>query len=122
MAPMTSNAAWLLFAVRIRQFQRDRELLACVNGRMRRFVCISGGADPDYQLRQSVRARLADGRLFKVSGVSVERRGSGHPCVVCGQLIALPNPEREVEENGRRAVAHDDCYRLWREECRKPAT
>lgn len=85
---------------------------------MRRLVSISGGADPDHELRQSIRERLADGRLFKVSGLSVERRGTGYPCVVCGQVIEPQNPEREVEEDGRVAVAHDDCYRLWCEECR----
>jgi hypothetical protein len=122
MAPTTSNAGWLLFAARVHWYQRDRELRACVNGRARRLVRIAGGADPNCHLRQSIRERLADGRLFRVSGVSVERRGTGQPCVVCGQVIERSNPEREVEEDGRLAVAHDDCYRLWREECRQPTT
>ena len=89
---------------------------------MGRFACISGGADLDQELRLLIRKRLADGRLFRVGGVSVERRGTGRPCVVCGQIIELPKPEREVEENGYRAVVHDDCYRLWRDECRRATT
>ena len=116
----TTNAGWLLFASKIQQYQRDRELLACLNRRARRFVCISGGADPDHELRQSVRARLADGRLFRASGVSVARRGRGHPCVICGQAIESANVEREVEDRDVLAVAHDDCYRIWREESRRP--
>jgi hypothetical protein len=119
---MTRNSAWLLFSARVRQFQRDRELLACVDGRMRRLVPsraapTRSGAMPVDPRKAGRWAALSDGRLFKVSGLSVERRGTGHPCVVCGQVIELPNPEREVEEDGRVAVAHDDCYRLWREEC-----
>lgn len=116
LSPITSNAGWLLLAAKIQQYQRHRELLACVNGRTRRLVCIAGGADPDAELRQSVRERLADGRLFKASGLSVARRGAGQPCVVCGQRIEKANVEREVEEHGIVAVAHDDCYRIWREE------
>jgi hypothetical protein len=119
MAQMTSNVGWLLLAARVGRYQRGRELLACVNGRTRRLVCISGGADPDEQLRRSVRERIADGRLFRASGMSVARRGSGQPCLICGQVIDKTSIEREVEEREMVAIAHDDCYRVWREASRQ---
>lgn len=109
-----------MFATKVHQYQRDRELWCLVNGRTRRLICISGGADPNEELRQSVRERLKDGRLFRASGISVARRGRGQPCVICGQTIEQGNVEREVEEYGVVAVAHDDCYRIWREESRRP--
>lgn len=122
MTTIESNAAWLLFTAKVHHYQRERGLLACLVGRARGLVYISGGggADPDHELRQSVRERLADGRLFFASGMSIARRGRGHPCVVCGQTIDQANVEREVEDDhGAVAVAHDDCYRIWREESRR---
>jgi len=80
-AHKASNAGWLMFTARAR------------------FKLISGGADPDHDVRQAVRERLADGRLFPVDGVSVARRGSGQLCVVCGRVIvsaddrSLENPD-----------------------------
>jgi hypothetical protein len=120
MAPNPSNAGWLLFAVKVHQYQRDRELLACVNGRTRRLICISGGGDRDEELRRSVRERIANGRLFRASGLSVARRGTERPCLVCGRAIEPTSVEREVEDREVIAIAHDDCYRLWREESRRP--
>lgn len=103
-AHKASNAGWLMFTARAR------------------FKLISGGADPDHDVRQAVRERLADGRLFPVDGVSVARRGSGQLCVVCGRVIN-PSQEERVVEGGRgdaRAVTHAPCYCLWREESRRP--
>jgi hypothetical protein len=98
------NVGWLLFVLRA---QRRRQRLL-----------ISGGSDADKEFRQQVRERLADGRLFLAHGVSTLRRGSGRPCIVCGKTIT-DTQEHEVE--GPRdtvALAHPDCYRVWREESR----
>jgi hypothetical protein len=116
-----SNAGWLMFAIRVHQYQWERELLTGVIESTGGLVRISGGADPDQDLRQSVRERLADGRLFLASGISVARRGTGRDCVVCGQPIDKATVEREVEERDIVAIAHDDCYRIWREESRRRA-
>jgi hypothetical protein len=99
------NVGWLLFVLRARQ-------------RRRRF-CISGGSSADDEFREQVRKRLADGRLFLAGGVSLLRRGSGRPCNVCGQAITHTQ-EHEVEGRGDTyALAHPDCYRVWREESRR---
>jgi len=67
-----------------------------------------------------VRERLADGRLFFAGGVSVVRRGTGRPCTVCGEAITKGSTEWEEEGSGdRSALAHDECYKLWREESRR---
>ena len=122
-ANTATNAGWLMFTARVERFQRERLLRACQRPRTHRFKIISGGADPDHALRQSVRERLADGRLFRpVDGVSVARRGSGRGCIVCGRAIEPVQEEREVEgRDGAVALAHAaDCYRIWREESRRP--
>jgi hypothetical protein len=100
------NVGWLLFVLRAE--------------RRRRRLRICGGSDVDEEFRQQVRQRLADGRLFPASGVSTLRRGTGRPCIVCGKAIT-DTQEHEVE--GERvapvALAHPDCYRVWREESRR---
>jgi hypothetical protein len=115
-----TNAGWLMFAINVRQYQWERELLTGVIESTGGLVRISGGADPDDDLRQSVRERLADGRLFIASGMSVARRGTGRDCIVCGRPIDKTGVEREVEDRDIVAIAHDDCYRIWREESRRP--
>ena len=115
-----SNAGWLSFSIRVQDYQRARELAGALDGGHRP-AAISGGADADDALRRSVRERLSDGRLMRASNVSVARRGSGRPCVVCSRIIEHTEIEREVEEGRERAVAHDRCYFLWREESRYAA-
>ena len=82
---------------------------------------IAGGSDLDTDtLRQSVRERLADGRLFLAGSISVARRGTDRPCLVCGKAITRDTVEREVEGPGdMHGLAHEDCYRIWREESRR---
>lgn len=82
---------------------------------------IAGGSDlPGDPLRQRVRERLADGRLFRVGRVSVVRKGSGRPCNVCGKSIAKGGNEREVQGPGHSfGLAHEACYQVWREETRR---
>ena len=76
--------------------------------------------DGTDELRVSVRERLADGRLPWASGSSTVRQGTGRPCNVCGRAIAKGSLEREVPgERGAYALAHDDCYRIWREELQR---
>jgi hypothetical protein len=127
-----SNAGWLMFAIRVGQYQWERDLLTGVIESTGGLVRIAGGADPggadpadpadpDDDLRRSVRERLADGRLFRASGMSVARRGTARDCIVCGRAIDKSTVEREVEERGIVAIAHDDCYRIWREESRRRA-
>jgi hypothetical protein len=78
--------------------------------------------DPaDEALRRSVRERLADGRLFWPSGASTVRRGTGRACGVCGTVIAKESIEREVQgPKDGFVLTHEDCYRIWREESRRP--
>lgn len=82
---------------------------------------IAGGSDlPAESSRQSVRERLADGRLFPAGSMSVARRGTGRLCLVCGKAITRDIVEREVEGPGDvPGLAHEDCYRIWREESRR---
>jgi hypothetical protein len=54
--------------------------------------------------------------LFAAMGISSVRRGTGRPFIVCERSIESPTLEREVEGPGVVAVAHPDCYKLWREE------
>lgn len=70
----------------------------------------------DDTMRRQVRARLAKRELFAATGISSIRRGTGRPCIVCERSIDSPTLEREVEGPGVVAVAHPDCYKLWREE------
>jgi hypothetical protein len=74
----------------------------------------------DDELRQSIRERLADGRLFWAYGGSTVRRGTGRPCDVCGTIIHRESTEREVQgDKGTYVLAHEDCFRIWREESRR---
>jgi len=68
------------------------------------------------QLRQQIRVRLAQRRLFPASGVYRIRRGSGQPCLVCRRDVGRTEVEYEVGGAGVVLVAHEACYMLWREE------
>jgi hypothetical protein len=47
-------------------------------------------------------------------------RNGGRPCNVCGKAIASITQEHEVEgAEDTYALAHPDCYRIWREESRR---
>lgn len=70
----------------------------------------------DDTLRRQIRARLVKRALFAAMGISSVLRGTGRPCIVCERPIESPTLEREVEGPGVVAVAHPDCYKLWREE------
>jgi hypothetical protein len=115
-----SNAGWLAFAIKVQDYQHTREQTGALAGGHRP-VAISGGADADDELRRSVRERLADGRLMRASNISLARRGSGRACVICSRTIEHSEGEREVEAREERAVAHDRCWLLWREESRYAA-
>jgi hypothetical protein len=72
---------------------------------------------PPDDLRRHLRARLVDGRLFAVVGVSTVRQGTGRPCTVCGRGIDPPAMAREVDGPGVFGIAHEGvCYQMWREE------
>ena len=74
----------------------------------------------DEELRQSIRERLADGRLFRAYGSSTVRRGTGRPCDVGGTTIRNESNEHQVQrDRGASVLAHEDCYRMWREETRR---
>jgi hypothetical protein len=73
----------------------------------------------DDELRGQVRARLAEGRLSAVDGVSQSHRGTGRPCIVCRRAIEPTEVEREVTGcSGVILTAHEACYKPWREESR----
>jgi hypothetical protein len=76
--------------------------------------------DPsDDDLRGMVRARLAEGHLPIVHGMSRSQRGSGRPCVVCRRAVEPIEVEREVTGvSGAVLAAHEACYKPWREESR----
>lgn len=104
-------------------FHIPEKYCEAVNKSTSRSVTSPTDFDSDEHLRASVRERLADGRLLWGYGASTVRRGSGRPCDVCGTAITIGSVEREVQGDPgwrgkrRRALAHDDCYRLWRQEC-----
>ena len=68
------------------------------------------------ELRRQVRARLSADRLPSVDGISTSRRGTGRPCVVCRRAIESSQVEREVQGAGVFLYAHEECYKVWREE------
>jgi len=73
----------------------------------------------DDELRRQVRARLAEGHLPSLHGVSRSRRGSGRPCIVCRRETEPTDVEREVKGgSGVVLTAHEACYKPWREESR----
>jgi len=68
------------------------------------------------ELRQQVRARLSEGRLPSIDGVSKSHRGTGRPCIVCRRAIGSTDVERELDGVGIVLIAHEACYKLWHEE------
>ena len=73
----------------------------------------------DDELRGQVRARLAEGRLSPINGVSQSHRGTGRPCIVCRRTVEPIEVEREVTGcSGVALTAHEACYKPWREESR----
>jgi hypothetical protein len=68
-------------------------------------------------VRNHLRVRLADGRLFATLGVSTLRQGTGRPCSVCRRGIDPPAIEREVEGPSIFGLVHEGvCHQMWREE------
>lgn len=80
----------------------------------------ASAAPDDSALRERVRARLLTGELFWASGDSHVRRGTGRPCYVCDKPIGREGIERQVTgpRNTRSAIAHEECWLLWRDVCR----
>lgn len=70
----------------------------------------------EEELRRQVRARLSTNRLPAVDGMSTSRRGTGRPCMVCRRAIEPSQVEREVQNANVSLYAHEDCYKVWREE------
>ena len=73
-------------------------------------------ARSDDELRRDIRARLSEGRLGSVCGMSKSQRGTGRPCIVCSRTIEPIEIERKVEGSGVSLYAHEACYKPWREE------
>ena len=69
-------------------------------------------------LRRQVRARLSEGRLPAIDGISKSHRGTGRPCIVCHRAIEPTEVERELGGVVVVLIAHEACYALWREESR----
>jgi hypothetical protein len=74
----------------------------------------------DDALRRRI-ARLSEDPLPPIQGGSKSRRGSGRPCIVCREAIAVTDVEREVGV-GTVMHAHEACYKLWREESKRKAS
>ena len=70
----------------------------------------------EEQLRQQIRVRLAQGRLPVANGVYKLHRGTGRPCMVCRRAIEPPDSECQFGGAGVVLIAHEACYKLWREE------
>jgi hypothetical protein len=70
----------------------------------------------DDDLRLEIRARLSDNRLPMIDGPSQSHRGTGRPCIVCRRAIEPTEVERELDGVGIVLIAHEACYKLWREE------
>ena len=70
----------------------------------------------DDELRRQIRARLFEGRLPPINGVSKSHRGTGRPCIVCRRAIEPTEVERELDGVVVVLIAHEACYALWREE------
>jgi hypothetical protein len=70
------------------------------------------------ELRRQIRARLAEGRLPVVDGISKSHRRTGRPCIVCRRAIEPGEVERELDGVDVVVIAHEACYALWREESR----
>lgn len=71
-----------------------------------------GGDD----LRCQIRARLSEGRLPAINGVSRSHRGTGRLCIVCRRAIEPIEVERELGAAGVVLSAHEACYVIWRAE------
>jgi len=116
---------WLRLGLRARRHRNERIRRPLAHGggsaQPARVPCIAGGSglSPEV-LRQTVRERLAGGRLPLAGSVSVARRGTGRTCDVCGAPITRETVEREVEHASEsHGFAHEECYRIWREESRR---
>jgi hypothetical protein len=73
----------------------------------------------DDEGRRQVRARLAEGHLPSIDGVSQSHRGTGRPCIVCRRVTEPTDVEREIKSrSGVVLTAHEACYKPWREESR----
>ena len=74
----------------------------------------------DDALRRRI-ARLTEDPLPLIRGVSRSRRGNGRPCIVCREVIATTDVEREVGV-GMIMHAHEACYEVWHEESKRDAS
>ncbi len=111
---------------------RNRQLLAATRHRIavsrrslnRAFGLSGGRISPEEEaLRDAIRERLEAGELFWASGNSHIRRGTGRECAVCRKPIGSDAIERQVTgpRNTRFAIAHEECWLLWRDVCRRLA-
>ena len=70
----------------------------------------------EAQLRQQIRVRLAQERLLPVGGAYKTHKGTGRPCIVCRREIAPTELEHQTDGLSVVLIAHEACYRFWREE------
>ena len=69
----------------------------------------------DEELRRQIRARLAEGRLPAIDGISKSHRGTGRPCLVGRRAIEPGEVERELDGVDVVVIAREGCYVMWRE-------
>ncbi len=70
----------------------------------------------EEQLRQQIRVRLAQARLLPAGSVYKPHKGTGRSCIVCRREVTPAEIEHETDGPGVLLIAHETCYRLWREE------
>ncbi len=66
-------------------------------------------------LRERVRAWLAQGRLPAIDATAWAGPGTGERCAVCRGVVETG---QEISRDGAPLFAHRDCYAIWRDESR----
>jgi len=116
------GSVWAQSAVCVQTNRRliteSRYHIAASRRRLNSAFALAGAAVSEHQdLRASIRARLARGALFPVSGYVTAGNGSGKPCVVCHAAINHMDVEYEIPLGHHVAVvSHLRCYVPWSEE------
>lgn len=109
------SETWARIQSNRERLRTSRDRIAANRRRLNPAFGISGGAAPP--LRETVRALLASGTLFPVSGNGFAGIGSGKHCVVCQTPISSSEVEYEVDGYPIGApICHLTCFFLWREE------
>lgn len=100
----------------------SRYRIAASRRRLNPWFALTGGSDSDG-LRALIRARLATGALFPLSGTRAwASYGMDYPCAVCREPITRAQVEYEVSSvvPDTTVRTHPRCYMVWKEESQIP--